>query len=295
MTAQEPWPSSPLINADELATLISDGSALVFDCRFNLMHTALGRNSWLSAHIPGAVYADLDQNLSGRVTRLSGRHPLPQARSFAAFLGRSGWRSDCKVVAYDAHGGAFAARLWWLMSYFGLGRTAVLDGGINAWMSAGNSLEHGAFQPSRQPSPELKPEASMALSSKAIESAVENGSLENGEAVLIDARSNARFEGLEEPIDAIAGHIRGAINLPMEQNLNKEGRFKSPAELQSRFKRVLARTGPDQAIHMCGSGVTACHNLLAMEYAGLNGSRLFADSWSGWISDPARPTVKGKR
>jgi thiosulfate/3-mercaptopyruvate sulfurtransferase len=277
-----------LVSASELADLMAVKEALVFDCRFDLFHPARGRTSWLAAHIPGAVYAHLDDNLAGRITTQSGRHPLPLPRSFAAFLARSGWTPEKRVVAYDAHGGAFASRLWWLMKYFGLGNTSILDGGIGAWMSGSHSMESGEVKTRRQAPPELKPDPTLILNSQGV-----LNSLHENNIVLIDARAKQRFEGQTEPIDSVSGHIPGAVNHPMDLNNENGSFFRTPADLKSGFRSILKKSDPSQVVHMCGSGVTACQNLFAMELAGYKGSRLYPGSWSEWIRDPSRPILKG--
>jgi len=279
-----------LISAQKLATLVAEDKAQVFDCRFNLHHPDQGRHSWLAAHIPRAMYAHLGDNLSGRITTQSGRHPLPAARSFAAFLARSGWLPGKRVVAYDAHGGAFASRLWWLMNYFGLGSTSLLDGGINAWMASGLTMESGPVSVKRTALPALTPHPGMILNTQA----VING-LENDEIQLLDARAQDRFNGTSEPIDPVAGHVPGAANHPMDQNVAEGSFFRNEAELKSQFRRVIGKRDPAEIIHMCGSGVTACHNQFAMELAGILGSRLYVGSWSEWIRNPLRPVATGDK
>ena len=285
---QSAWPESPLVSAEELSGLVAEGSALIFDCRFDLKHPGQGFQSYLSAHLPGAHYANLDDNLSGRVTRRSGRHPVPFPRSFASFLARSGFTPKSKVVAYDAHGGAFASRLWWLMKYFGLGCTAVLDGGIGAWMKAGYPMDSGEVSVERQSMPELRPHPGFTLNSQGVANA-----FENGEIRLVDARAKDRFEGENETIDPVAGHVPGAINRPFQANLTDLGRFRESTQLRNEFRKLMGKMPPERVVHMCGSGVTACHNLLSMELAGLPGSKLFTESWSGWITDPKRPVALG--
>jgi thiosulfate/3-mercaptopyruvate sulfurtransferase len=279
-----------LISAKELSGLIHDKDALVFDCRFDLFHPSQGHLSWLAAHIPGAVYANLDKNLSGRVTNRSGRHPLPSPRSFAAFLARSGWTPGKRVLAYDAHGGAFASRLWWLMKYFDLGGVSILDGGIGAWMAEGYTMESGEVKPGRQPSPELEPHPELLLTSLQVVKA-----LQKNEIQLVDARSRERFEGQSEPIDSAAGHIPGATNHPTDLNLEHGKFFKTAAEIRSAFRPVTRNVEPSRLVHMCGSGVTACQNQFAMELAGIKDSRVYIGSWSEWIRDPGRPVVQGAR
>ena len=280
--------SDLLISAQELAGLMADDGVLVFDCRFDLMHPGRGHNSWLAAHIPGAVYAHLDDNLAGRVNSHSGRHPLPATRSFAAFLARSGWTPDKRVVAYDANGGAFATRLWWLMKYFGLGNTSVLNGGIGAWMASTYPMESGKVQTRRKPSPELTPARHMVLNTLQVMTGLEQSGIQ-----LLDARAPARFEGTSEPIDSVAGHIPGAQNHPMDRNFADDGNFRSEAELRSMFRSVVAKRETSGIVHMCGSGVTACQNQFAMELAGIEGTRVYIGSWSEWIRDPTRPIMLG--
>ena len=279
-----------LLNAKELSDLINDKAVLVFDCRFDLFHRGRGYNSWLSAHIPGAVYTNLDKNLAGRVTASSGRHPLPSPRSFAAFLARSGWLPHKHVVAYDAHGGVFAARLWWLMKYFGLGNTSILDGGIGAWMTSGFTMESGEVRQTRQALPVLSPNHEMMLTTHAVMSGLDKNIMQ-----LVDARSATRFDGQNEPIDPVAGHIPGAINHPTDYNLQNGTYFKSPAELKSGFRSLVKKTDSSDIVHMCGSGVTACQNQFSMELAGLKDSRVYVGSWSEWIRDSIRPILQGVR
>ncbi len=279
-----------LISAKQLYDLIEDDAVLVFDTRYDLFHPGQGQHSWLAAHIPGAVYAHLDHNLAGRISAQSGRHPLPVAGSFAVFLARSGWVPGKRVVAYDAHGGAIASRLWWLMNYFGLGNTTLLDGGIGAWMASGYTMEPGEVSKQRTALPLLEAIPDMTLSCLG----VLNGLNEKG-IQLVDARAAKRFEGQYEPIDPVAGHVPGAINHPIGLNLENGTFFRKPADLKSVFRSVLKKTDPSQVVHMCGSGVTACQNLFAMELAGLEGSRVYVGSWSEWIRDPARPIVQGAR
>jgi thiosulfate/3-mercaptopyruvate sulfurtransferase len=277
-----------LINATDLARLIADQEALVFDCRFDLMHPDRGRNSWLAAHIPGAVYAHMDDNLAGRITSQSGRHPLPFPRSFAAFLARSGWKPGVRVVAYDAHGGALASRFWWLMKYFGFEGVSLLDGGIGAWMTATLPMESGEVKTKRHSLPELEPHPEMTLNTQGVLNELQTGGIQ-----LIDARAENRFEGLSEPIDTVAGHIPGALNHPTDRNVTDGTFFRTGADLRNGFKPLIGKRGPSAIVSMCGSGVTACQNLFAMELAGLKGGRLYPGSWSEWIRNPSRPVVKG--
>lgn len=273
-----------LVSATDLRARLEAGNTRVFDCRFNLVERDQGRAEWLAGHIPGAAYADLDRDLASPVTEESGRHPLPAAEAFSGFLARSGWTPGMDIVAYDAQGGAFAARLWWLMRYFGHDVVALLDGGLPAWVSAGGELVAGEETFGAVPVPELRPDAEQVLDAGAV-----TAGLASGEILLIDARDEARFAGRTEAIDAVAGHVPGAVNRPFQLNLGEGGRFLDPDALRAGFHERLAGREPGEVVHMCGSGVTACHNQFAMAQAGLPGSRLYVGSWSEWIRDANRP------
>lgn len=276
-----------LISAAELAAL-PPGDVLIVDCRVDLADPDKGERDWRGGHIPGAAYAQLDRDLSdlSRQHLGLGRHPLPLETDFAAVLGRWGWRPGLQVVAYDAAGGALAAaRLWWLMRLIGEPAVAVLDGGIGAWVAAGLPLETSV--PERVPT-------TVTIYYDPAQLIVEHAAVTaSPQQLLIDARAAARYRGDTEPLDRVGGHVPGARNRPFAENLAADGRFKSPDDLRREFLAVLQTYAPSQVVHSCGSGVTACHNLLAMEVAGLNGSRLYAPSWSGWVSDPSRPVATG--
>jgi len=277
-----------LIEAHGLDTLVRRGGVLVVDCRFELSDPGRGEQAWLEAHVPGAVYAHLDRDLSGPRQPALGRHPLPDDAAFSATLSRWGWRPDLDVVVYDdAHGALAAARLWWLLRLAGQRRVAVLDGGLAAWRAAGLPLEAGPV--TREPT-----EARVTLDRSGI---VDAGEIERGlglaSGVLLDARAAPRYRGEVEPIDPAGGHVPGALNRPFADNLDADGRFKPRETLRAEFSALLGGRSAREAVHMCGSGVTACHNLLAMEHAGLSGSRIYAPSWSGWVSDPAHPVATG--
>jgi thiosulfate/3-mercaptopyruvate sulfurtransferase len=277
-----------LIDVDALAALPA-GDVLIVDCRLDLADRTQGERQYLAGHIPGAVFADLARDLSdmSRVPEGLGRHPLPLATAFSAVLGRWGWRPGLQVVSYDAGPGALAAaRLWWLLRLAGVTEVAVLDGGIAAWQATGKPLETAVH--SRAPT-----EATLAYDARQV--IVDHAALHAAPApLLIDARAAARYRGDVEPLDRAAGHVPGARNRPYMDNLLADGHFKPPAQLREEFAAVLGDATPDQVVHMCGSGVTACYNLLAMEHAGLHGSRLYAPSWSGWVSDPVRPVATGE-
>jgi len=276
-----------LVSAETLRQWINAGSCCVFDCRFDLKHPDKGREAWLAGHIPGAIYAHLDDDLAGPVTSLSGRHPLPEPEVFAGFLARSGWSPGMRTAAYDDSSGAIAARLWWLMRYFDAGDLALLDGGLSAWTSAGFPLERGEIVPAPAQAISLSPRPAMVVGA---EQAAE--ALARREITLLDARAADRFAGQNETIDPVAGHIPGARNRPFSENL-QEGRFRTAAAIRKSLQSMADQQQPYQIVHMCGSGVTACHNLFAMELAGLSGSRLYPGSWSEWIRDPKRPIVVG--
>ncbi|MCP5157838.1 MAG: sulfurtransferase [Gammaproteobacteria bacterium] len=276
-----------LIDIATLRVHLNDPDWVVVDCRFKLMDTEAGRCAYRNEHIPGARYAHLDEDLSGPITPLTGRHPLPDPVRLAHQYGAWGIGENTQVVVYDDLGGMLAAaRLWWLLRWLGHETVAVLDGGLPAWQRAELPLtadlpvvRPAAFNGQPDHRLWLTTEQVMALSPK--------------EAVLVDARAATRYRGLAEPIDPVAGHIPGSINLPTEGNLTPNGCFLPGDVLRARFTAALTGRAPAAAVHSCGSGVTACHNLLAMETAGLSGSRLYAGSWSEWISDPSRSIATG--
>lgn len=280
--------SHTLISAAELEAMRSRGDVLIVDARFDLSDSGKGEHDYAAAHVPGARYAHLDRDLSDLGKRGMGRHPLPNDAGFSAALSRWGWRRDVDVVVYDdANGALAAARLWWLLRLAGHERVAVLDGGFAAWRATGLPLEAGAV--SSAPS-----EAGVALDREQVVWFEElEARLADRAALLLDARAAPRFRGEVEPVDPIAGHVPGAVNRAFSENLDPTGRFKPAAELRREFEGLLGGRAAREVVHMCGSGVTACHNLLAMEHAGLAGSRVFAPSWSGWIADRTRPVARG--
>lgn len=275
-----------IIDVATLKRSLKDPQWVTVDCRFDLMNPKAGRLAYVDAHIPGARYADLNKDLSSPVTSRSGRHPLPNPNILAAKLGQWGIDRQSQVIAYDSGNNAMAVRLWWLLRWLGHDSVAVLDGGWQAWLEAGYPTDQAfpTMQP-RQFIPKLRESLTVEVDG------VSKG-LTDASITLLDARGPARYAGETEPIDPVAGHVPGAINLPFEGNLNAHGRFLAPEQLQQRFAPIAGMT-PERVVHMCGSGVTACHNLLAMEMAGLRGSRLYAGSWSEWIRDPARIVKKG--
>jgi thiosulfate/3-mercaptopyruvate sulfurtransferase len=290
--------STTLIDGPTLAARLTGPSLVVVDCRFDLAAPAAGRAAYLQARIPGAAYADLNRDLAARPDSGTGRHPLPIAADFAGWLRRLGVTPTTTLVAYDAGNGAFAARLWWLARWLGHTRAAVLDGGYAAWVAGGGAIETGppvrAAMPGGLPA-EVRDSglvaargAALWLSSDEVAAAVGTG-----RALLVDARAPERYAGTVEPLDTVAGHVPSARNFPYTQNLAADGRFLPQAALRERWLAFLQGRPATEVIAMCGSGVTACHNLLALEHAGLRGAKLYAGSWSEWIRDPSRAVATG--
>lgn len=277
-----------LVTSEELERLLARGDVLVADCRFDLADAGKGERDHAQAHVPGAVYFDLDRDLSDLSKRGLGRHPLPHDLVFSAALARAGWRPGVDVVVYDdAQGALAAARMWWLLRLAGIRNAAVLDGGWGAWRDAARPLESGVVVRAETPV-QLTLDRAQVVWFDELERR-----RASGDVLLLDARAAPRYRGEVEPIDAVAGHVPDARSRPFADNLDPGGRFKPRDLLRREFDALLAGCPAREVVHMCGSGVTACHNLLAMEHAGLAGSRVFAPSWSGWISDPSRPVERG--
>jgi len=276
-----------LVDAEALKARLGTAGLRVFDCRCSPTDPEAGTRAYREGHLPGARHADLDRVLSSPPGSTTGRHPLPDRGALAKWLAEEGVGADTCIVAYDDAGGAFAARLWWLARWLGHPAAAVLDGGLRAWKAAGGTLEQGEVGP---PRPARFPVRGPLVETLEAAQVLE---IVNGRRAgrLVDARASGRYRGEADPIDTVAGHIPGAANLPFAGNIGADGCFRSPAELRRRFAAVLER--PGEAVHYCGSGVTACHNMLAMEQAGLAGSRLYPGSWSEWIRDPERPISRG--
>jgi thiosulfate/3-mercaptopyruvate sulfurtransferase len=277
-----------LMSPAALRGRLGDPGLAVFDCRFSLGDTSAGALAYAAGHLRGAVYAHLDEHLSGRITAASGRHPLPDPARLASWLAASGVGDDTDVVVYDDQSGAFAVRLWWLLRWLGHRRAAVLDGGIGAWQAADGRLTKAVPKPTPA-TLHAQPHDTRWITTDALAVALAKGAVQ-----VIDARAAERFRGEVEPIDPVAGHIPGAINLPFAGNLDVNGRFLPAVGLRRRFEAALGDIPPARVVHSCGSGVNACHNLLAMELAGLAGSRLYAGSWSEWIRSPERPIATGR-
>ncbi len=276
-----------LISARELAEHIGLPDWRIIDCRHDLADVAHGRRAYADAHLPGAHFLHLDEDLSGPTTGRNGRHPLPDPAALVHRLASCGIDNRRQVVAYDDSGGIFAARLWWLLRWLGHDRVAVLDGGYRAWCATADKLEQGA------PEPEQDIRFDIALRSGRVAVEEVEANLGRDGFVLVDARSPDRYRGENETLDPVAGHVPGARNRFFHDNLNEKGLFKSPPQLAAEFRHVIGHDRAGEVVHMCGSGVTACHNLLAMEIAGLPGSRLYAGSWSEWCSAPQRPVATG--
>lgn len=277
-----------LISASQLAAHIDDPKWVVVDCRHDLVNLAAGREGYAAGHLPNAVFADIETVLSGAKRGpdgvFLGRHPLPEKDALAQALREFGIGDDTQVVAYDAHGGMFAARLWWLLRWLGHEAVAVLDGGMAAWQALGQPL---STETPTKPGGSLTVRAPF-VPTVTVREVMDN--LESGERIVIDARAADRFRGENETIDPVGGHIPGAKNRFFKDNLQADGRFKDADQLRAEFGALV--DDPERAIMQCGSGVTACHNLLALEVAGMPGASLYPGSWSEWVGDPARPVAK---
>lgn len=298
-----------LISAPQLQALIATARPLrLFDCSFNLLEPQAGKKQYLAAHIPGAVHADLETALSARhginparvgagalitlkgadAPASGGRHPLPNREKLATWLSSVGFGNEMQAVVYDRNGANFCGRLWWMLKWAGHENVAVLDGGLQAWQEAGGAVNSGE-EPAHFQANFLLAEPQALLS----DAASILSELGRPGQTIIDARPEPRFKGEVEPMDPVAGHIPGALNRPFGENLQPDGRFKTPTQLRLEFETLLGGRDPATVIHQCGSGVSALPNLIAMELAGLGRSRLYAGSWSDWCSDRTRPVAKG--
>ncbi len=272
-----------LISTADLAAHLDDPAWVVVDCRFDLAQPASGEGDYRAAHIPGAAYAHLDRDLSGPRTGTNGRHPLPDWTAFASRAGLWGVGPGAQVVVYDQDNGMYAARLWWMLRYLGHDAVAVLDGGFRKWIAEGRETGSGEeTHAARTLTPAPRRDRLRSVDDVAAH-------LGRGDQLLLDARAAERYEGKVEPIDKVAGHIPGAKNYFYQHNLAPDGTFRSSAELGDQLAAVIGDRPPSEVVCYCGSGVTACHNLLALEHAGFRGARLYAGSWSEWSSDPSRP------
>lgn len=277
---------SPLISALDLAGCIDD--CVVIDVRHDLLDPAAGRRGYDAAHIPGAFFLSQDDDLASTKNGRNGRHPLPVRERLAGKLAAAGLSANGRLVAYDAQGGMYAGRLWWLARWLGHERVAILDGGIAAWQRAGFPVTAEASRARPAGNFEAKAPTVNSVDAAQILQAIGQDSL-----LVVDARAGERYRGETEPMDPVAGHIPGALNRPFAQNLRPDGTFKPAEVLRAEFAALLGERPVASVVHQCGSGVTACHNLIAMEFAGLSGSALYPGSWSEWCSDSSRPTARG--
>ncbi len=276
-----------LVSPAQLSDHLADPNWVIFDCRHDLMDHTKGALFYQTGHLPGAYFAPVETALSGPKTGTNGRHPLPTPEAFAAFLAAHGVAAASTVVAYDDCGGLFAARLWWMARWIGLKSVALLDGGIPRWTAESRSITATVKIP--QPavlSPQANPD--WVWNAKTV-----LGHLSDPTCVILDARAADRFRGDVEPIDPVAGHIPGALNRFYKNNLQADLTFRPADDLKKEFSALLNHRSPTNVVHQCGSGITACANIFAMEYAGLPGSKLYTGSWSEWIADPTRPIARG--
>jgi thiosulfate/3-mercaptopyruvate sulfurtransferase len=280
-------PFTTLIDTATLAAHLSDPDYALIDCRYDLRDDAWGGRGYETAHLPGAVYASLDRDLSGAKTGSNGRHPLPDPQRLAQTFGHLGIAGGVQVVAYDQDNGMYASRLWWLLRWMGHGSVAVLDGGLARWISENRPLQPGIETRAARRF-EGFPQAGWTMTADETADAAGQGGW-----LLVDARSPDRYRGENETIDAVAGHIPGAVNHFFKWNVTDHGTFRSAGEIRDRVRATIGGVSPDRVVCYCGSGVTACQNLLAFEHAGLSGAKLFPGSWSEWSSDPSRPIQKG--
>lgn len=278
-----------LISTKELTKHLDDSNLVIFDCRFSLADTEWGRKEYAKAHIPGAIYVHLDEDLSGEIiSGKTSRHPLPEVESFSNKLSNWGVDENVQVIIYDQKHGGIAARLWWMLRWLGHEKVAVLNGGWPAWEKDNlQSSKETSLSSPKKFTPKLRPEL-------LVDVGFIEDNLGKDDFVLIDSRAANRYLGKEEPIDPVAGHIPGAISAPFAENVNEDGIFLNQKKLLERFEKLLKDKSAGASIFYCGSGVTACHNLLAFYHAGLGDAKLYAGSWSGWITDPKRPVASEK-
>ena len=277
-----------LVSTEELAQHLDDPNWIVFDCRFTLTDPEAGRRAYQHGHIPGARYAHLDDDLSSPVTATSGRHPLPDPQVLAAKLGQWGVDETKQVVVYDDSFGSMAVRMWWLLRWLSHDAVALLDGGLPRWMRQKHPIT--AASPTINPA-HFTPRLQNRMWADASEV---DRARQDRSRIIIDARPEQRFSGENEPLDRVGGHIPGSVNWTFEENIDFDGTYLPAEELRAAYLDLLHGVPPEQVIHSCGSGVTACHNILAMEIAGLAGGKLYPGSWSEWIADPSRPVATGE-
>lgn len=282
---------NPLIQPGDLTRELSNPDLRIFDLRHDLTQPDAGWRAYQHSRIPGAVFLDVEQDLAGVRTSNNGRHPLPDRHVFHDLMVRAGVGAESRVVAYDEQDGAMAARLWWMLRWLGFANVAVLDGGWQAWRQAALPVDAAPVDARLLPGAAAQPLPLGESLVREVSSADVVRNLRTHEFLVLDARAQARYQGRIEPLDPVAGHIPGALNRPYQENLDTHGGFKTPDVLRAEFGALLNERQSSDVVHQCGSGITACHNLIAMEYAGLPGSRLYPGSWSEWCSDPLRPVA----
>jgi len=283
-----------LISAEALRNALPGSDWLVFDVRHNLADHQAGRRAYTQGHIPGAIFLDHEQDLCATKTGRNGRHPLPTLADFAALMRLQGLTPERQAIVYDEGSSMFAAHLWWMLRWLGHAHVRVLDGGWQAWVAAGGAIQTRVDIPATTEAQVIQHAgwgARAAMPTVNTQQVEQN--IHTPAFVVVDARAPERFRGETEPMDPVAGHIPGALNRPSSVNLTPEGRFKPAAQLRTEFQALLGNKPAAQVVHQCGSGITACHNLLAMEIAGLPGSLLYPGSWSEWCSDLSRPVATG--
>ena len=281
--------TAPLISAEALQReLEGPQPPVLWDVSFDLADPTAGEQAFRSGHLPGARYVHLDRDLTSPKTGRNGRHPLPSREAFAATAARLGLTPGRRVVVYDRQAGMFCVRAWWMVKWLGHDAVSVLDGGLAAWQAAG-----GALSTEDVPGTDAPPYPLAAPLVSSVDAAGLQARLGSAALRVLDARAPERYRGDVEPLDPVAGHIPGALNRFFKDNLAPDGRFKPAAELRRDFEALLAGASPSEVVHQCGSGVTACHNLLAMEVAGLGGASVYPGSWSEWCADPSRPVERG--
>ncbi len=283
-----------LITPEQLKEQLNLPGVLVFDVRHDLQNHQAGKQAYQAGHIPGALFLDHETQLAAEKTGKNGRHPLPDRADFAALMRLQGLSSRTQVVVYDSSNGLFACHLWWMLRWLGHSKVAVLDGGWQAWLAMGGEQEAGARQATLTEAQALQSLRMADLPAMPVHTVDQVlADLGTSDSVVLDARAPERYRGELEPMDPVAGHIPGAINRSHVLNLESDGRFKSADQLRQEFLALLGPMRPEQLVHQCGSGITACHNLFAMEMAGLPGSSVYPGSWSEWVADPSRPVELG--
>jgi thiosulfate/3-mercaptopyruvate sulfurtransferase len=278
-----------LLRADDLASHLNDPAWVIFDCRHDLVDHAKGERLYRDGHVPGAHFAAVETAMSGAKTGKNGRHPLPEPAAIAEFFARHGVTRESTIVAYDDAGGLYAARLWWLARWIGFSRVALLDGGWPKWISEGRPVSREVPGPTPTGVENVSAAPAQVWSAADVQRL-----LSDATCALIDARAGERYRGEVEPMDPVAGHIPGALNRFYKANLNADLTFRPAEEIRREFEVLVDGRAPERVGHQCGSGITACANIFAMEYAGLAGSKLYAGSWSEWVADPSRPVAKGE-